>query len=95
MIFLHLCNRPDVTVVQNQLLKFFHVREGGRTLVDGDHDNGHSGDLDDSHVGDRDDGVNVWEGGVGGVGGRARGGVGARDDGFQGELSQDCEYLPD
>ena len=41
MIFLHLRNRPDVTVVQNQLLEFLHVREGGRTLGVGDHDSDH------------------------------------------------------
>ena len=37
----HLCNRPDVTVVQNQLFKFPHVREGGGSLGE------------DGHIGDR------------------------------------------
>ena len=69
MILMHLCNRPDVTFVQNKLLKFLHVWEGGHTLGEDDHhdvhigdrDCGHVGDRDDNHVGDRDGGVHVRE----------------------------------
>ena len=71
MIVMHLCNRPDVTIVQNQLLKFLHVREGGRSLDVDNHDDDDVGDRDDDdggrvgddgRVGDRDGGVHLREG---------------------------------
>ena len=48
MIVIHLCDRPDITIVQHQLFKFIHVREGRRTLGVGHHFGDHVGD----HVGD-------------------------------------------